>query len=86
MPFPCFTEQQDSEEPFFQGKVRVVKDRAGRDTELVVTRLAIEELLCCGGFPRWRLCNAYIQRHSASGAGQAIHGIIHHIKQIDNVN
>lgn len=46
----CFAEKQGSEKPFLQGQMRIVKDCAGSDRELVITSFAIEQLLGCGKF------------------------------------
>jgi len=43
--FLRFTEQQGSHEPFREGQVRIIEDRAYGDGELVVTVFAVEEFL-----------------------------------------
>src|SRR5207302_506090 len=43
--FTCFAKQQSRKEPLSKWKVRVIEDRGSGNTELIVTILAIEQLL-----------------------------------------
>lgn len=49
----CLTEQMGREKPFRQGQVRIIEHGAGRDGELIVTILAVEEALSGFQFNRW---------------------------------
>src|SRR5579862_741821 len=41
----CLTEKQGSKKPLLQGKMGIVEDRASGDAELIIARLAVEQLL-----------------------------------------
>src|SRR5579872_497885 len=82
----CFTKQQSSEEPLLQRKMAIVKNCAGRDSELVITALAVEQLLRSLQFNGWHLAARALNTVRPTEPDQQFAATFVGIKQIDYVN
>lgn len=82
----CFAEEQGSEKPFLQRQMRIVKDRAGRDAELVVAFLAIEQLLGRRQLGHWTFASQALNSVWPAEAHKKFAAFFVGIEQIDNVN
>lgn len=86
MPFARFAEQQRGEEPFLQGKVRVVEDRSRCDSKLVITRLAVEQLLLSSKLSDWSAAAQALDSIRPAQTYKQLAALGIGIKQIDYIN
>lgn len=80
------TEKQSSDKPFLQGKMRVIKDRAGSDRELIVASLAVKQLLRCSEFRNWPFASQTFNSVRPAKAHKKFAAFIVGIEQVYNVN
>ena len=81
-----FAEQKGSEKPFLQGKMRIVKDCAGRNGELVIAALAVEQLLCRGEFHGGHFAARALNTIGPAEADKQLAAAVIGVKHLDHVN
>jgi len=84
--FASFAEQKSGKEPFLQWEMGVVEDRARRDRELVITGLAIEQLLGCRKFYNGAMTTETFGAIRPAQPHKQLAALVIGIKQIDYVN
>ncbi len=84
--FLGLTEQQDSEKPLLQGQMRVVKDRASSDGELIIAFLAVEQLLFGLKLRHWPFAAHAFWTVRPAQADKQFTAFIVGVEQVDNVN
>jgi len=83
---PCFTEQEGGKEPFLQGKVGVVENRASGHGKLIVTAFAVKELLCGRQFNGWHLAAWTFNASRPAETHKQFATFFVSVKEVNNVN
>jgi len=85
-PLPRFTEEQGGEKPLLQRKMRVIEDRACSDRKLIVTSLAVKQLLRRRQFRNWTMTAQAFNSIRPAKAYKQFPALFIGIEQVYNVN
>lgn len=85
-PFFSLAEQQRRKKPLLQGQMGIVEDRASGDSELIITALAVEQLLDCFQFHNRAFAAHAFNAVRPAQTNQQFAAFVVGVEQVYNVN